>query len=73
MVVRHPAGSRTADDEDARTRIGRRASRRTTFAAMYWNVAQQLAHATANGAVERAGDLFASGTICGRRRTRMEA
>jgi fumarylacetoacetase len=32
---------------------------------MYWNVAQQLAHATANGAVARPGDLFASGTISG--------
>jgi fumarylacetoacetase len=32
---------------------------------MYWNVAQQLAHATANGAVTRPGDLFASGTISG--------
>ncbi len=37
----------------------------TTFADMYWNVAQQLAHATANGAVTRAGDLYASGTISG--------
>jgi fumarylacetoacetase len=38
---------------------------RTTFAAMYWSMAQQLAHATANGARTRAGDLFASGTISG--------
>lgn len=38
---------------------------RTTFRDMYWNVAQQLAHATANGAVARPGDLFASGTISG--------
>jgi fumarylacetoacetase len=37
----------------------------TTFAGMYWNVAQQLAHATSNGAVARPGDLFASGTISG--------
>lgn len=37
----------------------------TTFRDMYWNVAQQLAHATANGAVARPGDLFASGTISG--------
>ncbi len=37
----------------------------TTFRHMYWNVAQQLAHATANGAVARPGDLFASGTISG--------
>jgi len=38
---------------------------RTNFRDMYWNYAQQLAHATANGAVARAGDLFASGTISG--------
>jgi len=38
---------------------------RTTFRDMYWNVAQQLAHATVNGAVARPGDLFASGTISG--------
>ncbi len=37
----------------------------TTFADMYWNVAQQLAHATVNGAVTRPGDLYASGTISG--------
>jgi fumarylacetoacetase len=37
----------------------------TTFADMYWNAAQQLAHATVNGAVVRPGDLFASGTISG--------
>jgi fumarylacetoacetase len=38
---------------------------RTTYARMYWSFAQQLAHATSNGAVARAGDLFASGTISG--------
>jgi fumarylacetoacetase len=38
---------------------------RTSFREMYWNVAQQLAHATSNGAVARPGDLFASGTISG--------
>jgi fumarylacetoacetase len=32
---------------------------------LYWNAAQQLAHATVNGARVRAGDLFASGTISG--------
>jgi fumarylacetoacetase len=32
---------------------------------LYWNAAQQLAHATSNGAVVRAGDLFGSGTISG--------
>jgi fumarylacetoacetase len=38
---------------------------RTGFAGLYWTMAQQLAHATSNGAIARAGDLFASGTISG--------
>jgi fumarylacetoacetase len=38
---------------------------RTTFRDLYWNMAQQLAHATANGALTRPGDLYASGTISG--------
>jgi fumarylacetoacetase len=38
---------------------------RTNARGLYWNVAQQLAHATVNGAAVRAGDLFASGTISG--------
>jgi len=38
---------------------------RTNFKAMYWSMAQQLAHATSNGARVRAGDLFGSGTISG--------
>jgi fumarylacetoacetase len=38
---------------------------RTNFKDMYWTVAQQLAHATVNGALARSGDLFASGTISG--------
>jgi fumarylacetoacetase len=37
----------------------------TTYRDVYWNVAQQLAHATVNGAATRSGDLFASGTISG--------
>jgi fumarylacetoacetase len=32
---------------------------------LYWSMAQQLAHATSNGARLRTGDLFASGTISG--------
>ncbi len=36
------------------------------FREMYWTMAQQLAHATVNGAVVRPGDLFASGTVSGR-------
>ncbi|MBC5800230.1 MAG: fumarylacetoacetase [Candidatus Eremiobacteraeota bacterium] len=39
---------------------------RTNFRDMYWSMAQQLAHATSNGARVRAGDLFGSGTISGR-------
>ena len=38
---------------------------RTTFAALYWSMAQQLAHASSNGSPIRAGDVFASGTISG--------
>jgi fumarylacetoacetase len=35
------------------------------YRGMYWSMAQQLAHLTANGATVRAGDLCASGTISG--------
>jgi fumarylacetoacetase len=38
---------------------------RTNLRAMYWSMAQQLAHASSNGARVRAGDLFGSGTISG--------
>jgi fumarylacetoacetase len=38
---------------------------RTNARELYWNAAQQLAHATSGGAPLRAGDLFASGTISG--------
>ena len=38
---------------------------RTSFAAMYWSQAQQLAHASSNGAAVAPGDLFASGTVSG--------
>lgn len=38
---------------------------RTSTRALYWTMAQQLAHATINGAQVRAGDLYASGTISG--------
>ncbi|MEN8238207.1 MAG: fumarylacetoacetate hydrolase family protein, partial [Actinomycetota bacterium] len=37
----------------------------TSFTNMYWSMAQQLAHATVNGATVRPGDLFASGTVSG--------
>ena len=38
---------------------------RTNSRGLYWSMAQQLAHATSNGANVRAGDLYASGTISG--------
>jgi fumarylacetoacetase len=38
---------------------------RTNARGLYWTMPQQLAHATANGASIRPGDLFASGTISG--------
>jgi fumarylacetoacetase len=37
----------------------------TNFRAMYWTVAQQLAHMTSNGSRIRPGDLFGTGTISG--------
>jgi fumarylacetoacetase len=38
---------------------------RTNFRYLYWTMAQQLAHHTANGCNVRPGDLLASGTISG--------
>lgn len=38
---------------------------RSNFKYLYWTMAQQLAHATSNGATISPGDLFASGTISG--------
>jgi fumarylacetoacetase len=38
---------------------------RTNARGLYWTFPQMLAHLTANGAVARPGDLFASGTISG--------
>lgn len=38
---------------------------RTNLRYLYWTMAQQLAHATSNGAISEPGDLFASGTISG--------
>jgi fumarylacetoacetase len=45
--------------------LGGEAITLTNARGLYWSAAQQLAHATAAGAVVRAGDLFASGTISG--------
>ena len=39
---------------------------RTNARELYWTPIQQLAHAASNGAIVRAGDLYASGTISGR-------
>ncbi len=38
---------------------------RTNARELYWTPAQQLVHAASNGAIVRAGDIFASGTISG--------
>lgn len=38
---------------------------RTSFADMYWTMAQQLAHVASNGTRIRTGDLYASGTVSG--------
>ena len=48
---------RGASEETVVSRVGSRG--------LYWSPAQQLAHATSNGARVRAGDLFASGTVSG--------
>ncbi len=53
-------------DVDLSTAKGAKARiSQTNYRWMYWNAAQQLAHATVNGATARPGDLFASGTISG--------
>ena len=41
---------------------------RTSFAGLYWQVPQQIAHLTVNGAHLRTGDLLASGTVSGAER-----
>jgi fumarylacetoacetase len=38
---------------------------RTNAQELYWSASQQLAHASSNGAIVSAGDLYASGTISG--------
>jgi fumarylacetoacetase len=52
-------------DLELRVRLNGGEIAATNFRHMYWSMAQQLAHATANGATARAGDLFASGTVSG--------
>jgi len=61
LRTRQPWGLDVAlEVEVAGTVVGR-----TNARELYWTLAQQLAHATVNGATVRPGDLFASGTISG--------
>ncbi|MBV8246201.1 MAG: fumarylacetoacetase [Candidatus Eremiobacteraeota bacterium] len=52
---------------ELRTAAMRRAAEiaRSNFKYLYWDMAQQLAHAASNGASVEPGDLYASGTISG--------
>ena len=59
--LRAPEGA--ALDLDLRVSLGDTVLARPRFGSIYWTMAQQLAHATSNGAVVRCGDLFASGTV----------
>jgi fumarylacetoacetase len=52
-------------DIDLEVRLNGEAISRTNARHLYWNVDQQVAHLTANGASLRTGDLLASGTISG--------
>ena len=56
---------RWALDIDLEVELNDTVISRTNAAGLYWTMAQQLAHATVNGANVRAGDLYASGTISG--------
>jgi fumarylacetoacetase len=52
-------------DLDLEVRLNGEVISRTNARHLYWNVEQQVAHLTANGASLRTGDLLASGTISG--------
>jgi fumarylacetoacetase len=52
-------------DIDLEVRLNGETISRTNARHLYWNVEQQVAHLTANGASLRTGDLLASGTISG--------
>ena len=52
-------------DAELEVEIGDTVVSRTNARGLYWTMPQQLAHATANGALLRTGDLLASGTISG--------
>jgi fumarylacetoacetase len=54
-----------AFDIDLEVRLNDHTVSRTNARHLYWNVEQQVAHLTANGASLRTGDLLASGTISG--------
>jgi fumarylacetoacetase len=54
-------------DIDFEVRINGHLVSRPPFSTMHWSPAQMLAHMTVNGASLRTGDLFASGTVSGRR------
>jgi fumarylacetoacetase len=55
----------TALDVELEVELSGTVVSRTNARGLYWTMPQQLAHATANGASIRTGDLFASGTISG--------
>ncbi len=52
-------------DVDLEIEVNGETVSRTNARGLYWSLAQQLAHATSNGARLRTGDLMASGTISG--------
>jgi fumarylacetoacetase len=54
-----------AFDIDLEVQLNGETISRTNTRHLYWNVEQQVAHLTANGASLRTGDLLASGTISG--------
>jgi fumarylacetoacetase len=55
-------------DIDLEVRLNGEVISRTNARNLYWNVEQQIAHLTSNGASLRTGDLLASGTISGAER-----
>jgi fumarylacetoacetase len=58
-------GDRWAFDIELAVQLNGTFISHTNAKGLYWTMAQQLAHATVNGASVRAGDLYASGTISG--------
>ena len=62
----HPNAYDIALETALRPHSGERTTiARTNFRAMYWTMAQQLAHHTVSGCNVRVGDLMGSGTISG--------